>query len=176
MMSGGTWAHRRVELRGEAVAPLHRGDPAPPPFDNSVHCWSGLEQAQSPPTSVPVPPDGAYEQSPRDWAISTLCVRPRRLPPSLRGPAKPVFAAAGRRPVEPVNDSAWHASPPGVASALLAQTHPRESVSVEQLEIGQDTIPRERPDLAAGRAPRPSPLVTSGDRRSEAPRERTWPK
>ena len=55
-----------------AVAALRRGDPAPPPFDDSGHCWSVLERAQPPRTSLPVPPDGAYEQSPQDWAITTL--------------------------------------------------------------------------------------------------------
>ncbi|MEV4349009.1 hypothetical protein AB0J83_31515 [Actinoplanes sp. NPDC049596] len=31
-----------------------------------------LEQANPPRTSVPTPPDGEDEQSPQDWAISTL--------------------------------------------------------------------------------------------------------
>ncbi|GAA2631426.1 hypothetical protein [Paractinoplanes durhamensis] len=55
-----------------AVAALRRGDPAPPPFDDSGHCWSVLRQAQPPRTSRPSPPDGDYEQSPQDWAITTL--------------------------------------------------------------------------------------------------------
>jgi hypothetical protein len=55
-----------------AVAALRRGDPAPPPFNDSGHCWSVLERAQPPRTSLPVPPDGAYEQLPQDWAITTL--------------------------------------------------------------------------------------------------------
>lgn len=55
-----------------AVAALRRGDPAPPPFDDSGHCWGVLERAQPPRTSLPVPPDGEYEQSPQDWAITTL--------------------------------------------------------------------------------------------------------
>lgn len=55
-----------------AVAALRRGDPAPPPFDDSGHCWAVLERAHPPRTSLPVPPDGAYEQSPQDWAITTL--------------------------------------------------------------------------------------------------------
>lgn len=55
-----------------AVAALRRGDPAPPPFDDSGHCWGVLHQAQPPRTSQPVPPDGAYEKSPQDWAITTL--------------------------------------------------------------------------------------------------------
>jgi hypothetical protein len=55
-----------------AVAALRRDDPVPPPFDESGHCWWVLGQAQPPRTSVPVPPDGAYEQSPQDWAITTL--------------------------------------------------------------------------------------------------------
>ena len=55
-----------------AVAALRRGDPAPPPFNDSGHCWSVLEQAKPPRTSLPVPPDGEYEQSPQDWAITTL--------------------------------------------------------------------------------------------------------
>jgi hypothetical protein len=31
-----------------------------------------LRRAQPPRTSLPVPPDGGYEQSPQDWAITTL--------------------------------------------------------------------------------------------------------
>ncbi|GGQ83671.1 hypothetical protein [Couchioplanes azureus] len=55
-----------------AVAALRRGDPAPPPFNDSGHCWGVLRRAQPPRTSLPVPPDGEYEQSPQDWAITTL--------------------------------------------------------------------------------------------------------
>jgi hypothetical protein len=55
-----------------AVAALRRGEPAPPPFDDSGHVWGVLESADRPRTSVPVPPDGEYEQSPQDWAITTL--------------------------------------------------------------------------------------------------------
>jgi hypothetical protein len=55
-----------------AVAALRRGDPAPPPFDDSGHCWGVLNRAQLSRTSLPVPPDGEYEQSPQDWAITTL--------------------------------------------------------------------------------------------------------
>ena len=55
-----------------AVTALRRGDPAPPPFDDSGHCWGVLDRAQPPRTSRPVPPDGEYEQSPQDWAITTL--------------------------------------------------------------------------------------------------------
>ncbi|MET8148874.1 hypothetical protein ACIBSW_22185 [Actinoplanes sp. NPDC049668] len=31
-----------------------------------------LRLARPPRTSVPVPPDGEYEESPQDWAITTL--------------------------------------------------------------------------------------------------------
>jgi hypothetical protein len=55
-----------------AVAALRRGDRVPAPFDASGHVWSLLARANPPRTSVPAPPDGAYEQSPQDWAISTL--------------------------------------------------------------------------------------------------------
>lgn len=55
-----------------AVAALRRGEPAPPPFDDSAHCWGVLERVKPPRTSVPVPPDGDYEQSPQDWAITIL--------------------------------------------------------------------------------------------------------
>ena len=55
-----------------AIAALRRGDAVPPPFNDSGHCWDVLGRAQLPRTSLPVPPDGAYEQSPQDWAITTL--------------------------------------------------------------------------------------------------------
>ncbi|MEV6349205.1 hypothetical protein [Actinoplanes sp. NPDC051851] len=55
-----------------AVAAFRRGEPAPPPFDDSGHCWSVLKRANPPRTSVPAPPDGAYEQSPQDWATTAL--------------------------------------------------------------------------------------------------------
>ncbi|MEV6350778.1 hypothetical protein [Actinoplanes sp. NPDC051851] len=55
-----------------AVAALRRGAPVPKPFDDCAHCWGVLERAQPPRTSRPVPPDGDYEQSPQDWAITTL--------------------------------------------------------------------------------------------------------
>ena len=55
-----------------AVAALRRGDPPPPPFDDSGHCWALLERAQPPRTDVPAPPDGEYDQSPQDWATSAV--------------------------------------------------------------------------------------------------------
>jgi hypothetical protein len=55
-----------------AVAALRRGERVPAPFDDSGHVWAVLEQANPPHTSVPVPPDGEYEQSPQNWAITTL--------------------------------------------------------------------------------------------------------
>ncbi|MBU2664884.1 hypothetical protein KOI35_15380 [Actinoplanes bogorensis] len=55
-----------------AVAALRRGEPAPPPFDDSGFVWAALERADVPRTSVPVPPDGSYEQSPQDWGITVL--------------------------------------------------------------------------------------------------------
>jgi hypothetical protein len=55
-----------------AVAALRRGERVPAPFDYHGHVWGVLAQADPPRTSVPVPPDGTYEQSPQDWAISTL--------------------------------------------------------------------------------------------------------
>jgi hypothetical protein len=55
-----------------AVAALRRCERVPAPFDDSGYVWSVLERANPPRTSVPVPPDGAYEQSPQNWAITTL--------------------------------------------------------------------------------------------------------
>ena len=55
-----------------AVAALRRGERVPAPFDDHGPVWGVLEQAAPPRTSVPAPPDGKYEQSPQDWAISTL--------------------------------------------------------------------------------------------------------
>src|SRR5205807_1139625 len=55
-----------------AVAALLRGERVPAPFDDHGHVWGLLARANPPRTSVPAPPDGAYEQSPQDWAISTL--------------------------------------------------------------------------------------------------------
>jgi hypothetical protein len=56
-----------------AVTALRRGRPAPPPFDDSGTAWSILANAPVARTSVPVPPpQGDYEQSPQDWAITTL--------------------------------------------------------------------------------------------------------
>jgi hypothetical protein len=55
-----------------AVAALRRGERVPAPFDDHGHVWGVLAQANPPRTSVAVPPDGEYEQSPQDWAISTL--------------------------------------------------------------------------------------------------------
>jgi len=55
-----------------AVAALRRGDPAPQPFDDPVYCWELLERVKLARTSVPAPPDGEYEQSPQDWALTTL--------------------------------------------------------------------------------------------------------
>jgi len=55
-----------------AVAALRRGERVPAPFDDSGHVWAALEQANPPHTSVPVPPDGEYEQSPQNWAMTTL--------------------------------------------------------------------------------------------------------
>ena len=55
-----------------AVAALRRGERVPAPFDYHGYVWGMLAQADPPRTSVPTPPDGAHEQSPQDWAISTL--------------------------------------------------------------------------------------------------------
>ncbi|HWS38164.1 MAG TPA: hypothetical protein VN408_36190 [Actinoplanes sp.] len=55
-----------------AAAALRRGEQVPWPFHDSGHCWNVLHRAQPPRTSLPVPPDGGYEQSPQDWAIMTL--------------------------------------------------------------------------------------------------------
>jgi hypothetical protein len=55
-----------------AVAALRRGAQVPEPFDDSGYVWGVLAQADPPHTSVPAPPDGDYEQSPQNWAISTL--------------------------------------------------------------------------------------------------------
>ncbi|MEU7906207.1 hypothetical protein [Actinoplanes sp. NPDC049118] len=55
-----------------AVAALRRGQRAPAPFDDSAHVWAVLRQANPPHTSVPVPPDGEYEESPQNWAMTTL--------------------------------------------------------------------------------------------------------
>jgi hypothetical protein len=55
-----------------AMAALRRGGQAPPPFDNPGIVWSILNDAPVARTSVPVPPDGAREQSPQDWAITTV--------------------------------------------------------------------------------------------------------
>jgi hypothetical protein len=63
-----------IDLReiAPAVAALRRGERVPAPFDDSGYVWSVLERANPVRTSVPVPPDGDYEQSPQDWAITTL--------------------------------------------------------------------------------------------------------
>ncbi|BAL89000.1 hypothetical protein AMIS_37800 [Actinoplanes missouriensis 431] len=55
-----------------AVAALRRGERVPAPFDEPAHI--NLLFHRSPParTSVPVPPDGDYEESPEDWAASTV--------------------------------------------------------------------------------------------------------
>lgn len=55
-----------------AIAALRRGERVPAPFDDHGYVWSVLAQAQPARTSVPVPPDGEYEQSPQDWAVTTL--------------------------------------------------------------------------------------------------------
>ena len=63
-----------IELReiAPAVAALRRGERVPAPFDDSGYVWSVLADANPARTSVPVPPDGEYEQSPQNWAITTL--------------------------------------------------------------------------------------------------------
>jgi hypothetical protein len=55
-----------------AVAALRQGARVPAPFDNHGYVWGVLARADPPRTSVPTPPDGAHQQSPQDWAISTL--------------------------------------------------------------------------------------------------------
>ncbi|MFI7540601.1 hypothetical protein [Actinoplanes sp. NPDC049599] len=55
-----------------AVAALRHGRRVPAPFDDSGYVWSTLNQLAVPRTSVPVPPDGEYEQSPQDWAASAV--------------------------------------------------------------------------------------------------------
>jgi len=54
------------------VAALRRGRPVPPPFDDPGVAWQILYNSSAPRTSVPVPPDGDYEQCPQNWAITTL--------------------------------------------------------------------------------------------------------
>ncbi|MBW6436906.1 hypothetical protein KZ829_24480 [Actinoplanes hulinensis] len=76
-----TWATlRSLEQAGlvdlpqiaAAVAALREGRKVPKPFDDSGVVWSILNAADVARTSIPVPPDGGSEQSPQDWAISTL--------------------------------------------------------------------------------------------------------
>ncbi|GAB1639617.1 hypothetical protein [Krasilnikovia sp. MM14-A1259] len=76
-----TWATlRSLEQAGlvdlpqiaPAVAALRKGRKVPKPFDDSAMVWPILGAADIARTSVPVPPNGEYEQSPQDWAISAL--------------------------------------------------------------------------------------------------------
>ena len=55
-----------------AVAALRRGERVPAPFDDSAAVGRISEHSNVARTSVPVPPDGEYEQSPQDWAFGAV--------------------------------------------------------------------------------------------------------